>query len=247
MIDAARESGVKLMTAYRLHFERANTRAIEIVRSGKIGEPRIFTAHFTMQVKDPKDIRLHRATGGGTLWDIGIYCLNAARYVFRSEPIEAVAISAKDGDTRWREVEEMASVVLRFPKDRLATFTCSFGAQKTSAYRVIGTRGELQVDPAFHYSEALRHLLTIGDRTRQHHYPRRDQFAPELIYFSRCIRRNIEPEPSGIEGWADVRIIEALYRSIRSGGKRVKLTPIRKARRPSAALEMYRRPTRRRS
>lgn len=244
MIDAARDARVKLMTAYRLHFERANTQAIEIVRSGKLGEPRIFNALFTMQVEDRHDIRLRRATGGGTLWDIGIYCLNAARYVFRSEPIEALALSASDDDKRFREVEEMVSVVLRFPKERLATFTCSFGASKSSSYQVIGTRGDLRVDPAFHYSKGLHHRLTIDGRTRERDYPRRDQFAAELVYFSRCIRDDVEPEPSGVEGLADVRIVEALYRSAKKGGMPVSLVPIRKTKRPSAAQELYRPPVR---
>ena len=65
------------MTAYRLHFNRANLEAIKIVR-GRIGEPRIFNSLFTMQVKGG-NIRLQKDLGGGTLYDIGIYCINAAR------------------------------------------------------------------------------------------------------------------------------------------------------------------------
>src|ERR1043166_7437463 len=80
MAEAARTAGVKLMVAYRLHFERANLEAIEVARSGRIGEPRIFTSTFTMQV-EPGNIRLQHALGGGTLYDIGIYCINAARGV----------------------------------------------------------------------------------------------------------------------------------------------------------------------
>lgn len=242
IVAAARDAGVKLMTAYRLHFERANTRAVELVRAGRIGEPRIFDAVFTMQVKDPNDIRLQRKVGGGTLWDIGIYCLNAARSVFRAEPIEGVALTAADDDKRWSEVEEMASVVLRFPKERLATFTCSFGAAKGSSYRVIGSRGEIRVEPAFHYTQPLRLVVTVGERTREQHYPRRDQFAPEFVYFARCIRDDVEPEPSGVEGLADVRILEALYRSARSGGHRVRFAETKKTKRPSAAQELYRPP-----
>ncbi|MEO6723672.1 MAG: Gfo/Idh/MocA family oxidoreductase [Blastocatellia bacterium] len=73
---------MKLMIAYRLHFDKANLRAIEVVNSGKIGKPRIFNSVFTMQVKDKDNIRLKSSTGGGTVYDIGIYCINAARYLF---------------------------------------------------------------------------------------------------------------------------------------------------------------------
>ena len=83
MLDAAFDGGIKLMIAYRLHFEEANLEAARIVRSGRLGEPRIFSSLFTMQVDDPANIRLKAASGGGTLYDIGIYCINAARTVFR--------------------------------------------------------------------------------------------------------------------------------------------------------------------
>ena len=89
------------------------------MKSGAIGEPRVFNSVFTMQVQEG-NIRLRRETGGGTLWDIGIYCINAARYLFRDEPEEVFAYTANNGEKRFREVEEMTSAVLRFPEDRLA-------------------------------------------------------------------------------------------------------------------------------
>jgi predicted dehydrogenase len=122
MIQAAARGGVKLMVGYRLHFEAANLTALETVKSGAIGEPRVFDSVFTMQVK-AGNIRVRRETGGGTLYDIGIYCINAARYLFRAEPVEAFAYTASNGEKRFREVEEMTSAVLRFPGDRLASPT----------------------------------------------------------------------------------------------------------------------------
>jgi predicted dehydrogenase len=140
MIGAAQQHGVKLMVAYRLHFEAGNLQAIEIAESGRIGEPRIFNSVFTMQVEDAANYRLQREAGGGPLWDIGIYCVNAARYLFRDEPVEVWATGANSGDPRFREVEEMASAVLRFSDARLATFSVSFGAADVSAYRLVGHR-----------------------------------------------------------------------------------------------------------
>ena len=121
IIHACAETGVKLMTAYRLHFERANLEAIHLLRSGAIGEPRIFNSLFTMQVK-PGNIRLRKELGGGTLYDIGIYCINAARYLFGAEPLEVFGYSANNGEQRFREVDEMTSATMRFPGERLATF-----------------------------------------------------------------------------------------------------------------------------
>jgi glucose-fructose oxidoreductase len=216
MIQEAEDHGVKLMVAYRLHFEGANLEALAIARSGKVGEPRIFQSTFTMQVK-PDNVRVRRETGGGPLYDIGIYCLQAARQLFGCDPLEAFAMSASSDDPRFREVDEMTSVVLRFPEARLAAFTTSFGAADVSAYQLIGTKGDLRVDPAYEYQSALAHRLTLGGRSRTRRFAKRDQFAPELLHFSDCILRGREPEPSGMEGLVDVAVIEALLRSAQTG------------------------------
>jgi glucose-fructose oxidoreductase len=241
MIAAARRHRVKLMVAYRLHFEEANLKAAEMTRSGKLGEPRIFDSLFTMQVK-AGNIRV-QAEGGGALYDIGIYCINAARALFAAEPTAVFARSANNGEKRFREVDEMTAAVLRFPGERLATFTCSLGAADVSAYHVVGTRGSLRVDPAYGYADALAHHLKIGENEKEHRFRKRDQFAAELLHFSDCVLRDREPEPSGAEGLADVRIIRALLRSARSG-RPVRLGPFTRRRRPGLAQQIERPPVR---
>ncbi len=124
-------------------------------------------------------------------------------------------MAAKDGDQRFGRVEEMTSVVMRFPHERIASFTCSFGAADTSTYALIGTKGVLRADPACEYAMAIKHQLTIGETKSSRTFSKRDQFAAELVYFSDCIVKDKEPEPSGLEGMADVRIIEAIYESAR--------------------------------
>lgn len=241
MLNAAGESGVKLMIAYRLHFEIANMKAVEIAQSGKLGDLRTFNSVFTMQVKEG-DIRLQNELGGGTLYDIGIYCINAARYLFRAEPIEVFAFSANNGEKRFKEVDEMTSSILRFPDERLASFTTSFGASDISAYEIVGTEGHLRLDPAYEHASPLKHHLTINGKTRERVFPKRDQFAPELTYFSDCVINDEQPEPSGTEGLADVRIIRALYRSSETG-QPIKLEDFEKAERPSMEQEIQEPPT----
>jgi len=241
MIEAAADAGVRLMTAYRLHFERANLKAVEIVRSGKLGEPRIFQSLFTMPVEEG-NVRLSPTDrGGGPIYDIGIYCINAARYLFRAEPSEVLAMSASIGGKRFSRTPEMMSGILRFPVERLATFTCSFGAADANWYQVVGTRGDLRLEPAYEYAEPLVHRLTINGRTRETRFAKRDQFAPELLYFSDCILSGREPEPSGREGLADLRIIRALLESAWTG-RVVKLDEFERHRRPTMALETKRPP-----
>lgn len=212
MIEACEENDVKLMTAYRLHFEETNLRAIELVRSGRIGEPKTFSSVFSQQVKG-NNIRVKRERGGGTLYDIGIYCINAARYLFREEPIEVFAVSTSSGDRRFEEVDETTSAILQFREGRIASFVTSFGMSDTDSYRIVGTKGDLRVEPAFTYHSDLEHYLTVDGKRERRTFPQRDQFAPEIHYFSKCILEDLHPEPSGLEGLIDVRIVQALYQS----------------------------------
>ena len=235
MVKACAEGGVKLMTAYRLHFEEANLRAVEIVTSGQLGEPRFFSSVFGMNVKEG-NIRLDRDLGGGPLWDIGIYCINAARYLFRAEPLEVFGVGASRSDGRFREVHEQVAATLRFPDDRLASFTVSFGSADVSAYDVVGTKGSLHVEPAYEFAGDLKHVLRVEGKETRKTFKKRDQVAPELIYFSRCILEDREPEPSGREGLADLRVIEALYASVKTGVP-VKLEPFDTQPRPSIEQE----------
>ena len=234
-----KKQGVKLMIAYRLHLEKANLAAVELVRSGTLGEPRLFNSTFTMQVNDPDNIRLHEETGGGTLYDIGVYCINAARYLFRDEPTEVFAITARNHEKRFSEVEEMTSASMRFPGDRLASFICSFGTAKSSAYEVVGTLGSLRVAPAYSYAQDLKLTVTVDGKTRERRFSRSDQFAPQLVYFADCILYDKNPEPSGEEGLIDVRIINALYRSAETG-RVVKLPRMQKDVRPTRKQQLSR-------
>ena len=236
MIAAAESANVKLMIAYRLHFEIGNLKAIEIVHSAKFGEIRIFNSVFTQQVKEG-DIRLKAKLGGGPLYDIGIYCINAARYLFKAEPDEVLSVSESNKDKRFKEVDEMSAVIMRFPGNRLAAFTCGFGAASEASYEVVGTKGVLKVGHAYEMVEPITHELNVNEKSTKKTYPKRDQFAPELIYFSDCILKNKTPEPSGIEGLADVRIIEALTESAKSG-RWVKTPPIAEHKRPTLAQEI---------
>jgi predicted dehydrogenase len=244
MIEAAKDNDVKLMVAYRLHFEPATVAAIDIVRRGRIGEPRVFTSVFAQQV----GVANHRTKGGlwaGPLPDMGCYPLNAARHLFAAEPVEVMAFAGRAAEVRFKEIEEMVSVLLRFPGDRIATFTASFGAESIDEYRIVGTKGDLQVQPAFLFGLGLGHRLTVGGRTRQRQFPEIDQFGAETKYFSECILRDREPEPDGEEGLADVRAMLAIETAIRTGRPQ-RIAPSQRPRHPT--LDQIRKvePTRKR-
>ena len=111
---------------------------LDIVRSGKIGEPRWFTSSFSMHAK-PGGIRTKRELGGGTLYDLGVYCINTARLMFGAEPTQVFASSIDGARSNMPEIDEMTAGLLRFDGDRLATFTTSFNANGVSDFRVVGT------------------------------------------------------------------------------------------------------------
>ena len=238
MIEACRENNVKLMIAYRLHFEEINLKAVDLVRRGRIGEPKFFNSSFAMTVR-PNDIRTKKELGGGSLYDIGIYCINAARYLFRAEPTDVTAVSVNSGVAKLAEVDESTGAVLRFEGDRVAAFVTSFNSADIGSYEIVGTKGHLRVNPAYEYAEGLGYELTVKGKTTRKRIGKRDQFAPELLYFSDCILKNREPEPSGEEGLQDVRIIEALYKSAETGAS-VPLPAFDRSKRPTGRQQITR-------
>jgi predicted dehydrogenase len=240
MIRATERHGVKLMIAYRLHFDRANLAVVDVLRKEKIGAPLVFSSVFAHQVKRG-DIRTRGELGGGALYDMGIYCVNAARYLFAAEPEEVLGTQLVGTDARFPDVDATSTAILRFPHDRLAQFTASQGAADIGEYRVLGTKGDVRLDPAYEYVDELKEFLTVDGKTKKSTFPKSDQFAPELVYFSKCILEDREPEPSGWEGLADVRVLEAIARSSKLG-KAVKLRPMARKRRPTPRMAMKKPP-----
>ncbi|MFN3323624.1 MAG: Gfo/Idh/MocA family protein [Bryobacteraceae bacterium] len=238
MIAAAENAKVNLMVAYRLHFEPANLEAVRLALSGELGEARNFDSVIAQQVKKG-DVRLSypQEQGGGMLHDIGIYPINAARYLFRDEPIEVAALQANNGEERFRQTDEMTAAILRFPGERLAVFTSSFGAATHSTYTLGDTKAALSVTNAYNYLGTIRHRLKRNGETRERAFPAHDQFGLPLVHFSDCILNDREPGPSGEEGLADIRIIRALHRSAESG-RPISLEPFTRKHRPTPELTM---------
>jgi predicted dehydrogenase len=217
MIQVSEQHHAKLMIGYRLHFEAANLAVVDAIRAGDIGEPRLFSSVFTMQVRGG-NIRTQPRPGAGPLHDIGIYCINAARYCLQAEPIEVAAIQLDNRvDDRFAHVPEAVSASLRFAGGAVATFTCSFGAQSRAHYEVVGTEGRIELDSCYEYVEPMKMRIVRGSQQKTRSFRKKDQIAAEIDYFARCVRDDVAPEPSGYEGLADVRIIEAIQKAAVTG------------------------------
>lgn len=218
MIKAANDNGALLMTAYRLHTEPGSVELIERLKEGVIGEVKHFASTFSFQ-SDPANHRLQAEHWGGPFQDIGVYCLNAARHVFRDEPTHVMAMKGHGkGDARFKEVEGSMAVTLMFPGERLAQFMISFEAGSTDMFRVIGTEGEITVEPAFEFKATPKLKITRDDGNNEElTFPDSDHFGGQTAYFSDCILNGTQPESDGEEGLADMHALLAMEKAAATG------------------------------
>lgn len=231
MIDACAQAGKKLMIAYRMQYEPYNREVIRLARAGELGKLKGFTAVNGQTQGDPRQWRLKRAlAGGGALPDVGIYCLNAARYLTGEEPSEVTAMmSSTPGDPRFTEVEEQMQFLLRFPSGLLASCATSYDYHDSKFFRLVGSAAWAELSPAFSYSGQVLRIGRKPERgesvsIEQRVLEAKDQFALEMDHLAQCVRSGARPHTPGEEGLQDLRIITALYESARSG-QAVKLAP----------------------
>jgi len=218
MIDAAHAANRKLMVAYRCRYEPYNQEAIRIVHSQELGLTQTILTNAGWPIDNPDQWRLKKdLAGGGSLMDIGIYALNAARYLSGEEPTEVNAMMySTPGDPRFKEVEENINFQLRFPSGVLANCSSSYGYYHQSHFRVLGATGLLELDPATWYS-GLRLRVQHGTVFEERELPVVDHFAAEMDHLSGCIMDNKEPLTPGEEGLRDLKIITAIYEAARAG------------------------------
>jgi len=218
MIDAGRRAGKKLMVAYRCRYEPYNQEAIRMARSGELGATQVIVADAGWNATNPDQWRLKKSlSGGGSLMDIGIYALNASRYLTGEEPTEINAMMYNaPGDPRFKEVEETINFQLRFPGGVLANCTSSYGYVSQSHYRVIGSDGWLDLDPATWYT-GLRMRVGRKNTIEEVDLPERDHFALEMDHMSECVMTDKQPLTPGGEGLRDMTLIMAIYEAARAG------------------------------
>jgi predicted dehydrogenase len=215
MIAACKAANVKLMIAYRCHYEPTNLRAIQLIRQGALGQVQAIESAFGFNIARGEWRLDKRLAGGGPLYDVGIYSLNACRYLTGEEPqhISAYA-SVIDHDGRFEQVEENVSWTMRFPSGIVASCSTTYGGNMAGYFCVYGAKGWLQVDQAFVY-EGL-HLRAEYDGTKlDEPNPAKDpsHFQAEAEHFSHCIQNGLEPKSPGEEGLRDMRYIAEIYRS----------------------------------
>jgi predicted dehydrogenase len=217
MIRTCQTNHTKLMLAYRFHFRPASLKALELVRAGEVGTPKTVSSDYTFRVDDPTSACLQRRMGGGTVYYLGGKCINAARSLLGSEPAQVMAMTARLNRRYGGDVDESAVGLIRFPDERLAHFHTSFGEEPKAGLTIFGEDGSIQInDPYETDGPMMLEIIRHGQREEIRFEPV-DAFAATLEHFSDCVIQDRQPEPSGVEGLQDVRMIEAIYRSSRDG------------------------------
>jgi predicted dehydrogenase len=218
ILKAKDESEAKLMVAYRLHFEPGTLDTIDKIRSGMLGDVHLFASTFT-QLVDPANHRVHHGELSGPVMDMGPYPVNAARYVFEDEPEEVIsAVGTKHRESGFaQDFFDTVAVTLRFPGNRLAQFNLSYFGNPANSFVAVGPKGTIQLNPAYTFGRPIRQVTVIGEKEAEQSFKNTDHFGGEMKYFSQCILNNEEPEPNAEEGFADVRVLEAILQALESG------------------------------
>jgi predicted dehydrogenase len=216
MIDACRKANRKLMIAYRCQYEPTNLHAIRLIREGKLGKIEAIESANGFNIR-PNEWRLDRKlAGGGPLMDMGVYSLNACRYLTGEEPSVLEGYSSViDRDGRFNEVEENLSWTMKFPSGIVASCNTSYGANMPGFFRLHGSKGMIHMEPAFAYQGQHLTAALQGEPAIDEVCADRDpsQFVREADHFAECILRNKEPKTPGEEGLEDMKLMAAIYSS----------------------------------
>ncbi len=230
MVAACRTAGARLMIAYRCQYERTNAELAKRVRAGEFGPVQLIDAVNTQNQGDPTQWRqVKRLSGGGSLPDVGLYCLNTTRAILGEEPVEVYAsIHSPPDDPRFAEVESNVSFTLRFPSGAIANCASSYSAHEHRNIRVMGANGTAEIENAFAY-EGQRLRLSrrdgMAEANTELSLARRNQFSLEIDHFAQCVRSGAQPRTPGEEGLQDQVLMGAIYESARTG-RPVRLEPV---------------------
>ena len=216
MVEACKANQVYLMTAYRKYFEPGSVALKKLITSGKLGRLRHMFSTYT-EIVDPNKAQAwqlnRKMAGGGSLMDLGVYCVNTMRWLAGTSPIEATAHSWTEDPHRFSEVEDNIAFRLTHPDGLVCQGTSSFSAVAASFVQVHGEKGWAALNPAFAFEEERRLFGKIQGQWFEQTFKVIDEFALELDGFADCIRHRRNPEPDGLEGLLDIATIQAIYQS----------------------------------
>jgi predicted dehydrogenase len=212
---------VLIMEAFMVRFHPQWHRVRDLVRDGKIGDPRAMQVFFSYHNDDPKNVRNQSDIGGGALYDIGCYGIVSGRFLFEAEPRRAVALV--DRDPKF-QTDRTTSALVDFGEGRQLSFTVSTQCVLYQRVQICGTRGRIEIHIPFNapQGEATRIFIDDGSALDGTNIATEvlapcDQYTLESEAFSRAVRGEITL-PYGLEdALMNMRTIDAIFRSEKSG------------------------------
>jgi predicted dehydrogenase len=214
MIAACKKANVKLSIGYRLHFEPFNKEAMRVGQQKVFGNVKIVESSFGFKIGDPTQWRMKKAlAGGGAMMDVGVYAIQASRYVTGEEPVAVTAQEYKTDPVKFKDVDETIFWQLEFPSGAVANSMTTYGSSVERLF-ISAERGWLELNPAYGYGP-------LAGKTHEGplNLPIVNHQAMQLDDFARCIFENRQSSVSGEEGLKDMKVVEAIYKSIATGTK----------------------------
>jgi predicted dehydrogenase len=218
-VDMCHKLGKKLQIGYRCQYDDSHKEIMRIGREQEMGAIKeIRSSHSFFGVKN-KNWRFtdSKLAGGGALMDIGVYSLNAARYSTGEEPIAVRAYTYNTYKHLMDGMEETIVFTLEFPSGAIANMTSSYAA-RANYLHISAEKGNYGLEPAFGYNGATGY---VGKEVMN--FEKKQQQAVQMDAFTRNILEDTPVIASGEEGLRDMIIIDAIYKSARKNGKRIKL------------------------
>ncbi|KJE27000.1 hypothetical protein LG52_1470 [Geobacillus kaustophilus] len=188
MIEACEENGVLFMEAFMYQFHPQHERVKQLLAAGEIGDVKYMRTHFSFYLKDREtNIRMNDELGGGSLFDVGCYCVHSTRHVLDAEPVELFVQSRFDPH---RSVDLTTIGWMKMENGVFAQFTCSFDMFFKNEYEIIGTKGKIVVSRAYRPDVdggGGRITVVTADGSEREETVFGDQYALQIEHFSRAI------------------------------------------------------------
>ena len=209
MIAACENNNVKLSIGYRCQFHPVHQEIIRIGQHKEMGATKVIQAGFGFRIGNPNQWRLKKElAGGGALYDVGVYCIQAARYATGEEPISVSAQEIKTDPVKFNEVDETVLWQMKFASGAIASCSTSYSSSFNSFYAAM-EGGWTRIDSAYGYGGQ-----TGATSQGAIEAPESNMWAAQMDDFSLCVQEDRKSRVSGEEGLHDVRVLDAIYESI---------------------------------
>lgn len=218
MVDACKAANVKLLIGYRMHYEPKTMAVIQMRKDGEFGKPKFFQGQSGFVIGDPTQWRLNKElAGGGAMMDIGIYSINGSRYMLGEDPIWVTAQETKTDPVKFKEgVDETIQFQMGFPSGAVANCLSTYNMRNLDRFFMTGEKGWVEMRPSTGYGpiEGRTHNGKLTQPHVTHQTLQMDGMA-QLIF------EGVQPivPVNGEEGVKDMKIIDAIFEAVKTGGK----------------------------